>query len=181
MDITSRKQCAVESEGEPGWFYRSLHPEGLAGRGQGGELAPRAIRRFHPDDAHVLAERDQSPHHRRPMKDPVGEEGGVDKGTSPPSEADIGVTKGETTMKPLRLTQIIIVAAALLCGASLSFDRSQEMGVSLSIDSAQARVGRPLTPVSGAGVARRTTRRAVGVAPVVAAPVVRRPVVVVPR
>jgi hypothetical protein len=28
---------------------------------------------------------------------------------------------------------------------------------------AEARVGRPLTPVSGAGVARRTTRRAAGV------------------
>jgi hypothetical protein len=31
----------------------------------------------------------------------------------------------------------------------------------LSVDSAQARVGRPLTPMSYAGVARRTTRRAV--------------------
>jgi hypothetical protein len=31
------------------------------------------------------------------------------------------------------------------------------------ISQAEARVGRPLTPVSGAGVARRTTRRAVGV------------------
>ena len=34
-------------------------------------------------------------------------------------------------------------------------------GPSLSVDSAQARVGRPLTPVSVAGVARRSTRRAV--------------------
>ena len=32
--------------------------------------------------------------------------------------------------------------------------------VSLTVESAQARVGRPLTPVSVAGVARRTTRRA---------------------
>ncbi len=30
------------------------------------------------------------------------------------------------------------------------------------LSQAQARVGRPLTPLSGAGVARRTTRRAVG-------------------
>jgi hypothetical protein len=48
---------------------------------------------------------------------------------------------------------------------------------------AQARVGRPLTPVSYAGVARRTTRRAVAVGavatPVVVAPVVAAPVVVV--
>jgi uncharacterized MnhB-related membrane protein len=44
------------------------------------------------------------------------------------------------------------------------------------VAAAEARVGRPLTPVSYAGVARRTTRRAVAVgavaAPVVAAPVV---------
>lgn len=32
--------------------------------------------------------------------------------------------------------------------------------MSLSVESAQARVGRPLTPVSVAGVARRHTRRA---------------------
>jgi hypothetical protein len=30
------------------------------------------------------------------------------------------------------------------------------------VTQAQARVGRPLTPLSGAGVARRTTRRAIG-------------------
>lgn len=30
------------------------------------------------------------------------------------------------------------------------------------VATAQARIGRPLTPLSGAGVARRTTRRAVG-------------------
>jgi hypothetical protein len=52
------------------------------------------------------------------------------------------------------------------------------------ISSAQAIIGRPLTPVSYAGVARRTTRRAVAAAPVYAAPVVvvaPVPVVVVPR
>ena len=31
------------------------------------------------------------------------------------------------------------------------------------VSSAEARIGRPLTPMSYAGVARRTTRRAVGV------------------
>jgi hypothetical protein len=50
------------------------------------------------------------------------------------------------------------------------------------ISSAQARIGRPLTPLSYAGVARRTTRRAVAAgayaAPVVVAPA---PVVVAPR
>jgi hypothetical protein len=42
------------------------------------------------------------------------------------------------------------------------------------VSSAEARVGRPLTPVSYAGVARRTTRRAVAVG------VATTPVVVVP-
>jgi hypothetical protein len=55
------------------------------------------------------------------------------------------------------------------------------------VSSAEARVGRPLTPVSYAGVARRTTRRAVAVGAtagaVYAAPVVVAPaaVVVTPR
>jgi hypothetical protein len=52
------------------------------------------------------------------------------------------------------------------------------------VAAAEARVGRPLTPVSYAGVARRTTRRVVAVgavaAPVVVAPVVVAPVVVAP-
>jgi hypothetical protein len=50
-----------------------------------------------------------------------------------------------------------ITCAALL----LSFGWSEQGDVSLSVESAQARVGRPLTPVSVAGVARRHTRRAV--------------------
>ena len=41
--------------------------------------------------------------------------------------------------------------------------------------SAHARIGRPLTPVSYAGVARRTTRRAVAATTVYAAPVVVTP------
>ena len=42
------------------------------------------------------------------------------------------------------------------------------------VSAAEARIGRPLTPLSYAGVARRTTRRAVGTA-VVVAPVVVAP------
>lgn len=41
----------------------------------------------------------------------------------------------------------------------LSVDWSAQRTVTLSVDSAQARVGRPLTPVSVAGVARRQYRR----------------------
>ena len=49
------------------------------------------------------------------------------------------------------------------------------------ISSAEARVGRPLTPMSYAGVARRTTRRAVAVgAAVGTAAVVVAPMVVAP-
>jgi hypothetical protein len=50
------------------------------------------------------------------------------------------------------------------------------------VSSAYAVIGRPLTPMSYAGVARRTTRRAygVGVAPVVVVPVIVAPVVVAP-
>jgi hypothetical protein len=51
------------------------------------------------------------------------------------------------------------------------------------ITEAQAVIGRPLTPMSYAGVARRTTRRAVGAGVVYGAPVVvvPAPVVVTPR
>jgi len=44
--------------------------------------------------------------------------------------------------------------------ALFSFSWSEQSGIALSIDSARARVGRPLTPVSVAGVARRQNRRA---------------------
>jgi len=62
-------------------------------------------------------------------------------------------------MKHARKTAL--AASAFTCAALLSFGWSEQGGVSLSIESAQARVGRPLTPVSAAGVARRHNRRAV--------------------
>ncbi len=55
------------------------------------------------------------------------------------------------------------------------------------VSTAQAIIGRPLTPLSYAGVARRTTRRAIGAdiaaggVVVVAPPVVVAPAVVVPQ
>nr|WP_249734094.1 hypothetical protein [Bradyrhizobium sp. sGM-13] len=48
------------------------------------------------------------------------------------------------------------------------------------VSSAEARIGRPLTPMSYAGVARRTTRRAVAVGAVAAGAAVAAPVVVAP-
>ena len=62
-------------------------------------------------------------------------------------------------MKHARKTAL--AASAFTCAALLSFGCSEQRGLSLSIEKAQARVGRPLTPVSVAGVARRHTRRAV--------------------
>ena len=61
-------------------------------------------------------------------------------------------------MKHVRRTAL--AASAFACTALLSFGWSEQDGISLSIESAQARVGRPLTPVSVAGVARRQARRA---------------------
>jgi hypothetical protein len=61
-------------------------------------------------------------------------------------------------MKKLVIT---LAALGLFCGVPLSLDWSPTSGPTLSTDSAQARVGRPATVRSGAGVARRTTRRAI--------------------
>jgi hypothetical protein len=60
-------------------------------------------------------------------------------------------------MSPMKLA---IAGSTVVCAALLSFGWSEQRGVSLSVESAQARVGRPLTPVSVAGVARRQNRRA---------------------
>jgi hypothetical protein len=75
-------------------------------------------------------------------------------------------------MKHISLKRAFLIAAVVACGVFISVDWSQNEGLSLFVDSAQARVGRPLTPGSVAGVARRTTRRTVrrAGAPVVVAP-----------
>ncbi len=62
-------------------------------------------------------------------------------------------------MKHLSFGKIAIATATFACTALLSFGWSEQRGVSLSIESAQARIGRPLSPVSVAGVARRQYRR----------------------
>jgi hypothetical protein len=54
----------------------------------------------------------------------------------------------------------IIAAAALFCAAPLSLHWSPTKTPSLSVDTADARIGRPLTPMSVAGVNRRVHRRA---------------------
>jgi hypothetical protein len=70
----------------------------------------------------------------------------------------------------------ILGGAALFWGGQSPLDRQSSL-----VSSAEARIGRPLTPVSYAGVARRTTRRAVAVGAVAAgAAVVAAPMVVAP-
>jgi hypothetical protein len=63
-------------------------------------------------------------------------------------------------MKQMSLTTVAIAASTFACATLLSFSWSEQRGVSLSVENAQARVGRPLTPGSAAGVARRHNRRA---------------------
>lgn len=63
-------------------------------------------------------------------------------------------------MKQMNLSKAAIATAVFAGAAMFSFGWSEQSGVSLSIESAQARVGRPLTPMSVAGVGRRQARRA---------------------
>jgi hypothetical protein len=64
-------------------------------------------------------------------------------------------------MRLIHTKQLLLAVAVLASGFFVSANWSRSDGLTLSIESAQARVGRPLTPVSVAGVARRTTRHAV--------------------
>ena len=68
------------------------------------------------------------------------------------------------------MKRLTLAASTFVVAALLSFGWSDQSGISLSVEKAEARVGRPLTPVSVAGVARRQYRRAaIGTAAVGAA------------
>ena len=68
------------------------------------------------------------------------------------------------------LRKFSLAASAFVFAGLFSFGWSENNGLSLSIEKAEARVGRPLTPMSVAGVARRQNRRAmVGTAAAVGA------------
>jgi hypothetical protein len=62
-------------------------------------------------------------------------------------------------------TAALVCAAAavgaVLCAMPISVKSSATSGVTLSVDRAQAEIGRPATPGSVAGVHRRAERRAV--------------------
>jgi hypothetical protein len=70
----------------------------------------------------------------------------------------------------------ILGGAAFLWSGQITLDPTSSL-----VSSAEARIGRPLTPLSYAGVARRTTRRAVAVGAMAAgAAVIAAPMVVAP-
>jgi hypothetical protein len=81
-----------------------------------------------------------------------------------------------------RTTLFRLSIATILGGLALFWGGQPPLdGQSSLVSSAEARIGRPLTPMSYAGVARRTTRRAVAVGAVAAgAAVVAAPMVVAP-
>jgi hypothetical protein len=82
-----------------------------------------------------------------------------------------------TSATLIRLSIATVVGgAALVWNGQLRLDSRSSL-----VSSAEARIGRPLTPLSYAGVARRTTRRTVAAGAVVGgAAVVVAPVVVAP-
>ena len=67
-------------------------------------------------------------------------------------------------MKASKQLGVMLLAAIAAIGSSELGERLSVPGVQSLIPTAEARVGRPLTPVSVAGMGRRTVRRcAVGV------------------
>ncbi len=74
-------------------------------------------------------------------------------------------------MRKLKSLRYLIAALALSIVAGDIDYAGQPLGFGFfnPISEAQARVGRPATPISGAGVARRTTRRAIRYGAVVVA------------
>jgi len=73
---------------------------------------------------------------------------------------DVSFSGAAVKEKAMKLSKVAIATAAFGCATMFSLGWSEQGGVSLSIESAQARIGRPLTPMSVAGVARRQNRRA---------------------
>ena len=64
-------------------------------------------------------------------------------------------------MHKLALVGANVIAAVVLSASPISVKWSAERNLSVSQDKAVAEVGRPGTPGSVAGVARRTERRAI--------------------
>ena len=62
-------------------------------------------------------------------------------------------------MKKLAIVGMTLIGGTMFCAVPLSVHFSKETVVSVALDKADARVGRPATPGSVAGVARRSARR----------------------
>jgi hypothetical protein len=69
------------------------------------------------------------------------------------------VTEERNLMKKLAIIGTTLIGSMMLCAVPLSLHFSQATVVSVALDTADARVGRPGTPGSVAGVARRSARR----------------------
>ena len=65
-------------------------------------------------------------------------------------------------MKKISVIGATLLGAAVLCAAPISLHLSQDKGMSLSVDKAQSRIGRPLTP--GALLASTAELRGVHIA-----------------
>ena len=63
-------------------------------------------------------------------------------------------------MKKISVIGATLVGAAVLLATPVWLHQSRDTGLSLSVDKAQAVIGRPLSPGSVAGVHRRAHRRA---------------------
>jgi hypothetical protein len=71
----------------------------------------------------------------------------------------IRTTAAGTLPRGERMQMRKLLRLTVLAGLMVLFGAAED-GMVFGIGSAQARIGRPLTPMSYAGVARRTTRRA---------------------
>jgi len=78
-------------------------------------------------------------------------------------------------------TRLSFIAVATISGIACLFvsEKASLTSPETFVSSAEARIGRPLTPLSYAGVARRTTRRAVAVGAAAGAAYYAAPPVVV--
>jgi hypothetical protein len=80
------------------------------------------------------------------------------------------------------ITRLSFITVAAISGIGCLFvsEKASLTSPETFVSSAEARIGRPLTPLSYAGVARRTTRRAVAVGAAAGGAYYAAPVVVAP-
>jgi hypothetical protein len=77
-----------------------------------------------------------------------------------PAGRGISLNRESIMTKKIALIGATLLGAAVLCAAPVSLHWAPTKTLSFSVDKAEARVGRPLTPGSVAGVNPRVHRRA---------------------